>query len=322
VQAPGSLDRLAQAVRFDGLWWRRLAHLGAVHGPEWLKRRSPPLVAAVLFALVRERRTGTVRNLERVLNTDRWTAGWAALRTFAEFAYCTSEAMEHCAGRAVRLDRPAEDPVANALREGRGLVVVTGHFGSWSIGAQALSGLDRPVNVVMAREANATAQEFVRAAYEQAGVRVIFGDESVFSSLGLIRALRRNEIVALQLDRMVGSAGARLLPFLGTRAPFPSGPFVLARLADAPLIPVFVPRLGTRHYRLHIGQGVAVPREARDARVLEGVMLEIVRQLEDMVRRHPSQWFQFSPFWPEAHGHDQGTALGDGSASLSRTRSA
>jgi len=26
-------------------------------------------------------------------------------------------------------------------------------------------------------------------------------------------------------------------------------------------------------------------------------MLEVVRQLEEIVRRHPLQWFQFIPFW-------------------------
>jgi predicted LPLAT superfamily acyltransferase len=90
-----------------------------------------------------------------------------------------------------------------------------------------------------------------------------------------------------------------MLPFLGAPAPFPSGPFVLARLAGSPVIPVFAPRLGRRHYGLHIGRPVAVPRTARDPLVLDRVMLDVVAQLEEVVRRYPWQWFQFAPFWPE-----------------------
>src|SRR5262249_12602510 len=30
-----SFHRLRAALRFDGLWWRKLARLGCVHGPEW-----------------------------------------------------------------------------------------------------------------------------------------------------------------------------------------------------------------------------------------------------------------------------------------------
>jgi KDO2-lipid IV(A) lauroyltransferase len=247
-----------------------------------------------------------------VLSADRWTASWAAVRMFSEFAFCTSETMEHYSSSAapIRVDRPEQDPVAIALAEGRGVVVLTAHLGSWDIAAKALCDLRRPVNVVMAREVNATSQDFVRTAREQAGVRIVLSDASVFSSLGLIGALRRNEVVAIQLDRRHGANGVRMLPFLGAPAPFPSGAFVLARLAGTPLVPVFVPRIGRRHYQVHAGERIEVPREARAPEVLDRVMQDAVRQLEGMVRRFPTQWFQFAPFWPadEEADHDAGGA--------------
>jgi KDO2-lipid IV(A) lauroyltransferase len=298
---PAPLAQLIESARIDGVWWRRLAAAGSTHAPEWFKRSAPPVVAAAIFALAGERRRGAIRNLERVLGADRFTASWAALRLFSEFAYCTSEAMEHYSGRPgpLRVDRPERDPVEIALGEGRGVVVLTAHLGNWDIAAKALRSFRRPVNVVMAREVNETSQEFVRTAREQAGVRMVLADTSVFSSLSLIGALRRNEVVAIQLDRMQGAGGVRLLPFLGAPAPFPSGAFVLARLAGAPLVPVFVPRVGRRHYRVQAGERIDVPREARAPEVLDRVMQDAVRQLEGMVRRYPTQWFQFAPFWPE-----------------------
>lgn len=311
VKRPVLLSRLAHAVRFDGLWWRKLAGRGSANGPEWLKRRAPPLIAALIFALVGRRRRGATQNLQRVLDTDRGTARRAALRMYVEFAFCTSEAMEHEARRPspLHLDRPAHDPVASALDEGRGVVVLTAHLGGWNVAASALAGLGRPVNVVRAREANETVQELTRAGHERAGMRVIFSDESVFSSIALIRALRRNEIVAMQIDRMSGAAGARLLPFLGAPAPFPAGPFVLARLAGVPVIPVFVARVGTRRYRMEFGKGITIPRHVRDPQAQDRAMLEIVGQLEDVVRRHPTQWFQFEPYWPDLRGEHRATPI-------------
>jgi KDO2-lipid IV(A) lauroyltransferase len=286
----------------DGVWLRRLAYLGSAHAPEWFKRSAPHLIAALSFALVAERRRAAVRNLERVLGSDRWTAHWAALRMYSEFAFCTSETMESWAPAATpaRVEPPEQDAVLDAIAAGRGAVVVTGHIGSWDIAAKGLRGKGCQVHVVMGREANPATQAMVEAARARAGVNVILSDASVFSSLGLVRALRRNEIVAIQLDRAARAGGVRTLPFLGAPAPFPSGPFVLARLADSPVIPVFAPRLGRRHYRVHIGTPVEVPRAARDPRVLDRVMLEVTRQLEEVVRRYPWQWFQFAPFWPEA----------------------
>jgi KDO2-lipid IV(A) lauroyltransferase len=199
----------------------------------------------------------------------------------------------------LRVDRPEPDAVKLALGEGRGVVVLTGHLGSWNIAAKALLDFGAPVNVVKASEANATSRSFVLSELESAGVRVVLSNASVFSSLPLVGALRRNEVVAMQLDRPLGAGGVRMLPFLGAPAPFPSGPFVLARLARSPIVPVFVPRVARRHYRVVIGERIDVPHEARDPQRLLHAMGSAVRQLEDAVRRHPTQWFQFSPFWPE-----------------------
>src|SRR6266446_6639981 len=53
-------SRLRQGFRFDGLWWRQFAYLGCVYGPEWWKRCSPPVVAAIIFALVGRNRRGAI----------------------------------------------------------------------------------------------------------------------------------------------------------------------------------------------------------------------------------------------------------------------
>ena len=44
---------LRAAVRFDGAFWRRFAELGCVYGPEWWKRGSPPVIAAIIFSLAK-----------------------------------------------------------------------------------------------------------------------------------------------------------------------------------------------------------------------------------------------------------------------------
>ena len=50
----------------------------------------------------------------------------------------------------------------------------------------------------------------------------------------LLAALRRGEVVALQGDRAIGTRGDIMLPFFGRPAPFPLGPFLLARAAGVP----------------------------------------------------------------------------------------
>jgi len=318
-----SLTWVAQNLYFDGLWWRKFAYLGCVYGPEWWKRYSPPAIAATIFVVVRPNRRAAVANLTRILgDTGRGRVELAALRLFAEFAHCLTETMEYYGPypHPVRLDPPERDHLAEALREGHGAVVVTGHFGNWDIAAKTLRDYGRPINVVMAREVNATTHEYVRTARERAGVRVIYSDSSVFSSLNMIRALRRNEIVAIQLDRPLGAGGTRLVPFFGAPAPFPSGPFVLARLARAPLIPIFIPRLGVRHYAICVQGRFNLAREARDSRALDAVMADVVAAFEAVVRKFPHQWFQFASFWPASSASSDAAAAARDDAPAERLR--
>lgn len=294
------VHRWRDAFRFDGSFWRKFAYLGCVYGPEWWKRYSPAPIAAIIFALVGQNRRATMANLEVILgDRNRGRLSLAALGTFAEFAHCFTETTEFYSPRRkpVSFQVADDNSLADAVRQGRGAVVVTAHLGNWGIAANGLREYGVPVNLVMARERNASIQEYARTLNEEAGVRVIYSDTSVFSSFNMIRALRNNEIVAMQLDRPVGAGGMRALPFFGRAAQFPSGPFVLARLAGAPIVPVFAPRLGVRRYGVLIGGRYELTRDSRDSATLDRVMREVVAELEAVVRQHPTQWFQFLPFW-------------------------
>lgn len=308
-----------ERVRYDGLWWRKFAYLGCVYGPEWWKRYSPPAIAAIIFALVGTNRRGAIANLARITgDPDPQRAARLALRMFANFAHCLTETMEYYGPRPapIRLDVPSVDPLRNALSRGRGAVVVTGHFGNWDIAGKLLHDYGRPINIVMGKETNASTRDYVQHARERVGMRIIYSDSSVFSSLNMIHALRQNEIVALQLDRMLSAGRTQLVPFFGAAAPFPAGPFVLARLANAPIISVFIPRLGARHYADRVAGPFMLPRARSDASALDHVMREVVGELENVVREFPTQWFQFAPFWPAQPGAGVGTARGDDESNL------
>ncbi len=294
---------LAAGLRFDGLWWRKFARLGCVYAPGWFKVVTPPFVALVIYGLVSRNRRGAVANQAKVLGPGLAVGQLhrAAYRMFATFARCMTETMEFYGPRSrkFQIDEPERNYVAEALARGTGVILATAHVGNWDISARALHATGRPVNMVMAREPNESTQEYARRSREQVGVKVILSDSSVFSAFNMIRALRQNEILAIQLDRgtavPTAPAGVTRLPFFGADASFQEGPFHLARLSGAPVVPVFTLRAGPRHYRilLHPPRLVSrdVPGDAAQA------LREAVAVLEETIRAHPEQWFQFSPFW-------------------------
>jgi KDO2-lipid IV(A) lauroyltransferase len=300
-QAAAPANPSAGRFRHDGLFWRRLAYRGSTEGPEWWKRTSPAVIAAILFAAIGRNRRGVVSNLRRIHGEHGVVKDhWRALRTFVEFAYCVTETLEHASpyARPLRVDEPPEIDFFDTLPRDRGIVVLTSHFGSWEIAASLMQRLGRRVNVVMAREANPSVEAFQSALRERCGLRVLHSDSSPFASLNMLKALRRGEVVAIQIDRSAAGHVTRPIEFFGAPAPFQYGPFALARLAGVPLWPVFATRLGTRRYRILPEPLRRIPRDASEQDVL-AVMRDVVQSFESHVRAYPNQWFQFAPFWDE-----------------------
>jgi len=294
VEAPRSSVR--EALHFDGLWWRKFARLGCVYGPDWWKRYSPSAIAAIIFAAVGRNRRGATLNLRRVLGAQGW---WRdrreALRLYVQFAHCFTETHEAYGPRPapVELLPPPQDHLRAALAAGRGAVVLTAHFGNPDIAALGFARYGRPVNLVMAREANATVWPFIESLLDPRGLRVVYDSESPLRALTLLRALRNNEIVAVQFDGHPLAPGTTMIDFFGAPAGFHVGPFLLARAAGAPILPVYTVRIGRRRYAIHL-QAHHEPRTTAEA--LEALRT-VVAGFEALVRQYPHQWFQFADFW-------------------------
>jgi KDO2-lipid IV(A) lauroyltransferase len=217
---------------------------------------------------------------------------------FVEFAYCLSETLERYGPRPmpVRVDMPEIDVVEGVLKAGQGVIVATGHLGNWDVAAAELLRYRRPTHVVMAHEPNPSTNEYVERLHDGLGLDIVYSDQSVLASLELLHALRRNEIVAMQIDRVARSETAREVELFGGTVRFPRGPFELARLSGAPLVAVFAPRVGARHYQIHFGEPRTLARSASAEEVIR-CMQGVAAEMEEMIRRSPHQWFQFEPFW-------------------------
>ena len=290
---------LRAALRFDSGGWRRFAELGCVWGPEWWKRGSPPVIAAIIFSIARAQRRAVLRNQRRVRGRPSWLIErWDAYRVFAEFARSLTESMEQWGPRPrpIAFEVRDAEPIRAALAEGRGLVIPTAHFGGWEVGARFLADLGRPVHLVVAHEPNPTVQRFMHQLRTRHGIRLIYSDRSVFAALPVLDALRRHEVVGMQIDPWAGPQGSHKVDFCGAPARFQLGPFAVARVAHAPVVPVFAVRTGIRRYEMRI-VGRFDPATPADALA---ALTATVRSYERVVRECPQQWLVFDDVWPDA----------------------
>ena len=175
-----------------------------------------------------------------------------------------------------------------SFAKGRGVILVTGHIGNWELGALFFGRHGFKINVVTIPEGSERIDS-IRGAYRtRQDIRTIVVDGSPFSSLEIVAALRRGEIVAMLVDRWEGTDGVPA-KFVGADRRFPRGPFVLSRATGAPIIPAFIVRDGKKY------RGVVDPPVFMDAQEDEPGARRVSESLERMIRTWPDQWYNFAP---------------------------
>jgi lauroyl/myristoyl acyltransferase len=222
-------------------------------------------------------------------------AGGSALErltreTFADFAMCFSDLVSTNRQPLPRLaTRVAR--VAGVLHvPAGGFVSPTAHVGNWELAGRLLAGrAARTTHVVVTPEEAAGLAPWVRR--DGGGVRFVPRSRPTVA-LGLVAALRRGEIVAVQGDRALGTRGDVWIPFFGRLAPFPIGPFMLAGAVGVPVLPAFCLLEPDRRYAVTVAAPIAVARGAEEAAARAWVAA-----LEAVVRAHPTQWFNFFDVW-------------------------
>jgi KDO2-lipid IV(A) lauroyltransferase len=173
----------------------------------------------------------------------------------------------------------------------RGFVAATAHLGNWDLAGRLLSTYGRTLHVLMAPEHDAALQRFLRQRGEGTSQRFVTNDGPT-TFVQLLTALRRGEIVAVQMDRATGHRSDVLVPFFGAPAAFPLGPFKLAGAAQVPVLPCFCLLRPDQRYDIFVEPAIVVVRGHE-----ETALQQMVRVLERYVALAPEQWCNFYDVW-------------------------
>lgn len=120
----------------------------------------------------------------------------------------------------------------------------------------------------------------------------------------LQQKLEQGEWVVIVGDRTSTSKESRSIwaDFLGKKAPFPQGPFMLAAVLKAPVFLLFGLRDDSQtkpHFNVyfeHFSDKIVLPRKER-AQALESTVQNYANRLEHYTLKAPLQWYNFFNFW-------------------------
>lgn len=185
-----------------------------------------------------------------------------------------------------------------ALARGRGAIVVSGHFGNYELMGATLA-TRAPVTVLVQPPSRSAFERLFIEFRARVGVAT-HSNTGAASLRPAIRALQRNEIVALLSDQH-GEAQEAIVELFGHPVSVPMGAFYLAKKTGAALLPAFIVRTESGH-RFEVDAELAVTGTSLDAQAY-------CRILERQVRAHPDHWLWVHNRWaregelraPEVH---------------------
>jgi KDO2-lipid IV(A) lauroyltransferase len=180
---------------------------------------------------------------------------------------------------------------------GRGAIIVTAHLGHWELGGVTLARRGLPLTVVTLEEPSTGLTRWREACRRHLGIKTIaVGPGHPFAFVEMIQALRRNELLAMLVDRPYPGSGAAV-NFFDRQTEFSTAPALLSHHTGAAILPAFVLQKPDGLYTSIAAPLIPMTATGSSRDSLAENTQRIATNFESIIRQHPEQWFNYVPIW-------------------------
>ncbi len=193
-------------------------------------------------------------------------------------------------------------PFREAVASHDGVLLVTVHLGNWELGGPLLTDLGVRPLVLSAEEPDSGLTTLRAAARAHHGIDTLVVGSDPFAFVEVIRRLQEGGVVALLLDRPVGSGVETR--FFGR--PFRASPAAaeLARATGARIFPMVVIRDAEGPVARALPEVVYDRSELAGRERRRDFTTRLLATFEEVIREHPDQWFHFVSVWKSGRSDD------------------
>lgn len=183
--------------------------------------------------------------------------------------------------------------IEDALKKGKGALLISAHYGHWEMAPALISKLGR-LNVVARPLDNELIEADLLSLRENLGERVL---SKFQAARKILNALRGNEMVAILMDQNVLRREAVFVEFFGKSAATTPAPATFHLHTGAPLIPVFCIPAGKGRYLIQVQPPLRIALTENHQDNVLRLTQACTRIIENQIRRQPEYWFWFHDRW-------------------------
>ena len=188
-----------------------------------------------------------------------------------------------------KVDLVGKNNLDAALKKGKGIILISAHFGNFPLMMSKLSIEGYPISGIMRYMRDEKAEKIFSEKRKKLGIKTIYSQPRKTCVENSIRVLRNNELLFIPLDQNFGTGGI-FVDFFGRKAATATGPVILALRTKAAILPCFIIRGKDDRHKIifepefNLGKGSTVQ---------ETVVINIQRLtdiIESYIRRYPAEW--------------------------------
>jgi KDO2-lipid IV(A) lauroyltransferase len=181
-----------------------------------------------------------------------------------------------------------------ALKRGKGVFLLSAHFGNWEIGALAAGLLGGPISSVVRPLDNPLLETELARRRGRFGNRIIAKKNAARE---ILRELRAGKGVAILIDQNVLAREAIFVPFFGRIAATTPSLALFQRKTDAAVVPVFCRPQPEGGYVLGFEPAIYLSDLPPEGRTAEELTARYTGVTEQAVRRNPDLWLWMHNRW-------------------------
>ncbi|MCM8780713.1 MAG: lysophospholipid acyltransferase family protein [Candidatus Omnitrophica bacterium] len=182
-----------------------------------------------------------------------------------------------------------EDNLKKALDKGKGVILVSAHFGNFPLLMARLSLEGYPVAGIMRPMRDRRVERLFMAKRNRLKIKTIYSQPRKVCVETTIKALRNNEVVFIPIDQNFGSGGV-FIDFFGRKAATATGPVVLARRTGASIIPCFIVRQKDDTHKIIFEPPLQLESAANFQDTVVINIQKLTNIIEGYIRRYPADW--------------------------------
>ncbi len=175
-------------------------------------------------------------------------------------------------------------------------ILLHSHFGGWAASSNSIHA-DNKLNIVMHEAMLGKIKEVEEKADFKKDIHIIdLGSGTIIVSVQIANALLNEEIVAMMADRAANEKAEIEIDFLGEKARFNKSPFQIAYKMNKPILVYFIIFTGMQKYKVEYLLIELDQSKKEDDAIFEALN-KYTTLYEEIVKKYPSQWFNFYDFW-------------------------